>query len=372
MQTEQLSLLRKFWPHDHESIISCADALGTSYAAAARQDDQLGLLREMLEQTALIHGPTSGKTLVRVQKLISTLHVYDHVFEGKMLARAHWRTLSSEASFSLAQVDLLLTAAEMISSDPGDLATARLIYEQIVEKAETDHGRVHAKNMLKHMLETDILQDRADAMAAAAHASAVASCAQAATNAVCYICLEGNAAEGLVRGCACRETLTTCAGFVHISCLVRHATLSTRIDDLNATEARTSWMTCRLCRTPFFGDVEVAISSAYWKAHVSLEVAISSAHWKAPIGKRPVHRWTAAKAFGDVLYSRGRHHEALPLLKLHLETLTDFYGSFSDSVPSEVEMFEGARNGVVNCLNSLGRHGEASEVEAAVQLLREE
>ena len=43
---------------------------------------------------------------------------------------------------------------------------------------------------------------------------------QAPKDACCYICLDGDGKEKLMRGCACRGDS---AGYVHVECLAKHA-----------------------------------------------------------------------------------------------------------------------------------------------------
>ena len=62
-------------------------------------------------------------------------------------------------------------------------------------------------------------QYHADTKCAEAVAVAVAACAEDTTGQRCYICFEGDAEEGLVRGCACRGA----SGFAHVSCLAEQA-----------------------------------------------------------------------------------------------------------------------------------------------------
>ena len=52
-----------------------------------------------------------------------------------------------------------------------------------------------------------------------AAAEAVEECAEDTVGQTCYICLDGGAEEGLVRGCSCRGA----SGFVHVSCLAKQA-----------------------------------------------------------------------------------------------------------------------------------------------------
>ena len=50
-------------------------------------------------------------------------------------------------------------------------------------------------------------------------AEAVLACAEDTAGQRCFICLDGAAGEGLVRGCSCRGA----SGVAHVSCLARGA-----------------------------------------------------------------------------------------------------------------------------------------------------
>ena len=81
---------------------------------------------------------------------------------------------------------------------------------------------------------------------------------------VCYICLDDESAEGLVRGCACRGG----NGFAHVSCLARQAHLhfgDNLAKGMQSTEndnVFVRWNNCRLCDQSFYGPVGTAIAWA--------------------------------------------------------------------------------------------------------------
>ena len=62
-------------------------------------------------------------------------------------------------------------------------------------------------------------QYHADKKYEEAVADAVEECADDTAGQTCYICMDGDAEEGLVRMCACRGA----AGFAHVSCLAEQA-----------------------------------------------------------------------------------------------------------------------------------------------------
>ena len=51
---------------------------------------------------------------------------------------------------------------------------------------------------------------------------AAEACAEDTKGQTCFICMDGAAAEGLVRGCSCRGA----SGFAHLSCLARQAEIA--------------------------------------------------------------------------------------------------------------------------------------------------
>ena len=113
-------------------------------------------------------------------------------------------------------------------------------------------------------------QYNADKKYAEAVAEAVEECTDDTEGQTCYICLEGDSEEGLVRMCACRGG----AGFAHVSCLARQAKIlvaeaEERDLDDDAFEARwVRWYTCRLCEQQYHGVMRCALSWACWKTYV--------------------------------------------------------------------------------------------------------
>ena len=83
--------------------------------------------------------------------------------------------------------------------------------------------------------------------------TAVAAYAADTEGQSCFICMDGAAEEGLVRGCACRGA----AGVAHVSCLARQA---------ERTFDR--WHTCGLCEQQYHGVVRCALGWACWKTYL--------------------------------------------------------------------------------------------------------
>ena len=99
--------------------------------------------------------------------------------------------------------------------------------------------------------------DQADQHYADAVQTAVAACAEDTEGQTCFICMDGAAEEGLVRGCACRGA----AGVAHVSCLARQAQVlvadaeensSATLDDVQEAVV-TLWDAERIARR-VFGD----------------------------------------------------------------------------------------------------------------------
>ena len=112
--------------------------------------------------------------------------------------------------------------------------------------------------------------DQAEQRYTAALQAAVAACAADTEGQTCYICLDGNDEEGLVRMCACRGG----NGFVHVSCLARQAHVAVveaerrRYDDNAFAVSWGRWFTCRLCEQNYHGVVRCALGWACWKTYV--------------------------------------------------------------------------------------------------------
>ena len=92
--------------------------------------------------------------------------------------------------------------------------------------------------------------------------AAVEKCAADTAGRTCFICMDGAAAEGLVRGCACRGG----AGYAHLSCLARGAQVAVErsADGLGFER----WHTCGLCEQRYHGVVSCALGWACWKTYV--------------------------------------------------------------------------------------------------------
>ena len=92
-------------------------------------------------------------------------------------------------------------------------------------------------------------------------AVAAEACADDTKGQTCYICMDGAADEGLVRGCACRGE----NGFAHVSCLGRQAQVTYQRGVKNGWSR---WHTCGLCKQGYHGVVQCALGWACWKTYV--------------------------------------------------------------------------------------------------------
>jgi len=112
-------------------------------------------------------------------------------------------------------------------------------------------------------------QYHADKKYEEAVAEAVEECADDTEGQTCYICLDGDAEEGLVRMCACRGA----AGFAHVSCLAKQAKISWAEAEVNLNvnnfeERWGRWHTCGLCEQHYHGVVCCALGWACWKTYL--------------------------------------------------------------------------------------------------------
>ena len=170
-------------------------------------------------------------------------------------------------------------------------------------------------------------QYHADKKYEEAVADAVEECAEDTEGQTCYICLDGDAEEGLVRGCACRGA----AGFAHVSCLARQAQVA-------AERTFIRWHTCGLCEQQYHGVVRCALGWACWKTYVG-----------RPETDRA--RGFAMEQLGTGLYVANRDEEALSVQEATLSIMRR-------NGASEGNMLTVQAN-IVNTLEEVGRAEEA-------------
>ena len=95
-------------------------------------------------------------------------------------------------------------------------------------------------------------------------ADAVEECADDTAGQTCFICMDGAAEEGLVRGCACRGE----AGFAHVSCLARVVQVAKARSYSEFSLKFSLWCTCHQCKQQYHGVVRCALGWACWKTYV--------------------------------------------------------------------------------------------------------
>ena len=147
----------------------------------------------------------------------------------------------------------------------------------------------------------------------------VEECAEDTKGQMCFICMDGDAEEGLVRGCACRGT----AGFAHVSCLAEQAKILVAEAEANNLSIKTwnerwrRWDTCSLCEQRYHGVVKCALGWACWKTYLG----------------RPEADWTrrgAMRQLGNGLSEAEHHEDALAVGEAELSMCQRLGGSKAD------------------------------------------
>ncbi len=172
-------------------------------------------------------------------------------------------------------------------------------------------------------------QCHADKKYKEAVAVAVEKCADATKGQTCYICMEGDTKEGLVRGCACgdRESVASGnTGIAHVSCLVRQAKIlmdegeENKLDWKAQNERWNRWHTCNLCEREYHGVVRCALGWGCWKTYVGRpdteEVRRTA---DGAMRGDPLKR-QAMGLLGNALGNAGRYEEAISVLEKKLAT----------------------------------------------------
>ena len=132
-------------------------------------------------------------------------------------------------------------------------------------------------------------------------AEAVEACADDTEGQTCFICMDGQTEEGLLRMCACRGA----AGFAHLSCLARQAQAAV---ERVAQKGWKRWDTCGLCEQRYHGVVACALGWACWKTYLG----------------RPETDWargSAMTALGNGLSAADRHEDALSVREAEVALL---------------------------------------------------
>ena len=181
--------------------------------------------------------------------------------------------------------------------------------------------------------------DQADQHYADAVQTAVAACAEDTEGQTCFICMDGAAEEGLVRGCACRGA----AGVAHVSCLARQAQVAVERGDGGPGFAR--WHTCGLCEQRYHGVVQCALGWACWRTYVGrLE-----ADWP---------RRLAINVLGNGLSEAGHDEDALAVGEAEL--------SMKQRLGDSEEHLLAAQGNLAVTYEEMGRHEEALDLQRDV------
>ena len=190
-------------------------------------------------------------------------------------------------------------------------------------------------------------QYHADKKYEEAVADAVEECAEDTEGQTCYICLDGDAEEGLVRGCACRGA----AGFAHVSCLARQAQVSVaeaeeRELDGEALDTKWDrWRVCGLCEQQHHGVVLCALGWACWKTYVGRPETDTA-------------RVSAIRLLGNALFDAGDHEDALLARQAEL--------SLMKRVGAPGDHMLAVQTRVGYSYNALGRHEEGLPLQRDV------
>ena len=200
--------------------------------------------------------------------------------------------------------------------------------------ASPDETAAHIKacaGLERARRDTDV-EAQSRALARVSHMSGAPEDAQ------CLFCLDGtDAAEPLVRGCACRGT----AGWTHMGCLVKWAEAARAPPPSEPHFA--PWIFCQTCKQRFTGLVQLRLAITLWAKFTDA----------ATDGKK----LAAASSYAAALSAAGEHAEAVRLKRGILFFYTQTLG------PEHCETLTCASN----LAASLGRLGECAE---AAGLLR--
>ena len=179
-----------------------------------------------------------------------------------------------------------------------------------------------------------LMADQAEQRYLSAVQAAVEKCAADTAGQTCFICMDGAAAEGLVRGCSCRGS----SGFAHVSCLVRQA-------QVMAERTFDRWHTCGLCEQRYHGVVSCALGWACWKTYVGRPEA-------------DYVRQSAMNELGLGLSDANHHEDALSVREGQLSMLRRFGASETSILV--------VQSNLANTYDMLGRKEEALQMRRDV------
>ena len=169
---------------------------------------------------------------------------------------------------------------------------------------------IRRRRSLQSSVPPPLRADQAEQRYNEAVQAAVEKCAADTAGQTCFICMDGAAAEGLVRGCACRGG----AGFAHVSCLAEQAKIlyAEAVENNLSGKAQNvrwrRWDTCRLCEQRYHGVVSCALGWACWKTYVG----------------RPEGDWArrlAMDVLGNGLHAANHPEDAVSVMEAELSMM---------------------------------------------------
>ena len=194
---------------------------------------------------------------------------------------------------------------------------------------------------------------------AAAADAARAACAQDLAGQTCFICREGDEAEGLVRGCACRGEA---AGVAHLSCLLKYARAAHQENYHQIADENSKWVKCAMCSHLFTGKVALALAWGCLKTYLRVP---------SPTGQMWFEKlmFAVAGSFSNLaraLSDNGRYKEALHFAKCHLDVTRGIPDALYNPRETKLANILGAQNFVGHALCKLGQTEEAIAIQREV------
>ena len=185
------------------------------------------------------------------------------------------------------------------------------------------------------------------------------ACAQELAGQTCFICREGDEAEGLVRGCACRGEA---AGVAHLSCLLEYAQSSHQENYHQIADENSKWVKCAMCCHLFTGDVAIALAYGCLKTYLRKPSSTCLTRlnmWKLAVAG-------SLSTLARTLSESGRCKEALPIAKLYLHATREIPDEVYNPRETKLANILGAQNFVAHALCKLGQTEEAIAIQREV------
>ena len=162
-------------------------------------------------------------------------------------------------------------------------------------------------------------------------------------DAICFICRNDGAAQGLVTGCGCHGG----DGIAHLTCLARMAQADTKEwEETGGGHGIEKWGKCFQCGQGYHGAVSLALGWAQWKTYVSRS-------------EDDTIRFLTMSVLGGKVEGSGDPHTGLQIMEAYLSALRRFW-------PESKEAALQANTHLSVCYEHLARHDEALELKRAV------